>query len=186
MPLICRKNSDTAAFIGASSLDVPDTAFMNGGTLTGSSNAKVVNLGTISSSGGYLAHPTLWRSECRVGKRTERHGRIRVTPPVVLFGSSSSRRILVQIGRKDTVAGRGTTQAAHINLQVADGNICRLAGSGSQIGATGTAARDGHIWPVAGDGHVTHQRTIPARNVDTLANTPDRQLRAQCRQSRHS
>jgi hypothetical protein len=57
---------------------------------------------------------------------------------------------------------------------VADGNICRLAGSGSRIRATGTAVRDGHIWPVAGDGYVTHQRTIPARNVDTLANTADR------------
>jgi hypothetical protein len=52
MPLICRKNSDTAAFIGASTLDLPDTAFMSGGTLTGSPDAKVVNLGTISSSGG--------------------------------------------------------------------------------------------------------------------------------------
>jgi filamentous hemagglutinin family protein len=165
----------------AATLDIPDSAFMTGGTLTlaGSSNAKVVNLGKISSSGGdvfLIAHDAV----VNAGSVSAPNGTAEYAAgqQVVLYESSSSRQVFVQISSKGTVVDRGTTQAAQINLEAADGNIYALAGSGSRIRATGTAMRDGHIWLVAGDGHVTQQGTLAATNadgrggtVDTLANT---------------
>jgi hypothetical protein len=165
----------------AATLDIPNSAFITGGTLTlaGSSNAKVVNLGKISSSGGdvfLIAHDAV----VNAGSVSAPNGTAEYVAgqQVVLFESSSSRQVFVQISSKGAVVDRGATQAAQINLEAADGNIYALAGSGSRIRATGTAMRDGHIWLVAGDGHVTQQGIIAAKNVDgsggtvdTLANT---------------
>ncbi|MEW9584347.1 filamentous hemagglutinin N-terminal domain-containing protein [Paraburkholderia sp. DGU8] len=165
----------------AATLDLPDSAFMTGGTLTlaGSSNAKVVNLGKISSSGGdvfLIAHDAV----VNAGSVSAPNGTAEYAAgqQVVLYESSSTRQVFVQISSNGTVVDRGTTQAAQINLEAADGNIYALAGSGPRIRATGTAMRDGHIWLVAGDGHVTQQGTLAATNadgrdgtVDTLANT---------------
>ncbi|MGF6408411.1 filamentous hemagglutinin N-terminal domain-containing protein [Paraburkholderia sp. MM5482-R1] len=160
----------------ASTLDLPDTAFMNGGTLTfsGTSNGKVVNLGKISSSGsdvfliardvvlndGVVSAPN-GTAEYVVGKE------------VLLSDSSSARQLFVQTGNTGTVIDRGTTLAAQINLEAADGNIYALAGGGSRIRATGTATRDGHIWLVADKGHVTQQGTVAATNVDGSGGTVD-------------
>jgi filamentous hemagglutinin family protein len=165
----------------ASTLDLPDTAFTNGGTLTlaGTSNGKVVNLGKISSSGGdvfLISHDVV----VNAGSVSAPNGTAEYVAgqQVVLYESSSSRQVFVQISSHGTVVDRGVTQAAQINLEAADGNIYALTGSGSRIRATGTAMRDGHIWLVAGNGHVTQQGTIAATNadgsggtVDTLANT---------------
>jgi filamentous hemagglutinin family protein len=165
----------------ASTLDLPDTAFMNGGTLTlaGSSTGKVVNLGRISSSGGdvfLIARDAVVNG----GSVSAPNGTAEYIAgqQVVLYDSSSSRQVFVQIGSNGTVVDRGATQAAQINLEAADGNIYALAGSGSRIRATGTAIRDGHVWLVAANGQVTQQGTIVATNadgrggtVDTLANT---------------
>jgi filamentous hemagglutinin family protein len=165
----------------ASTLDLPNTAFMNGGTLmlAGSSNAKVVNLGKISSSDGdvfLIARDAVVNG----GTVSAPNGTAEYVAgqQVVLFESSSSRQVFVLTSSKGTVVDRGVTQAAQINLEAADGNVYALAGSGTRIRATGTATRDGHIWLVADNGHVTQQGTITATNadasggtVDTLANT---------------
>ncbi|MFM0684371.1 filamentous hemagglutinin N-terminal domain-containing protein [Paraburkholderia strydomiana] len=160
----------------AATLDVPNCEFKTGGTLTlaGSSNAKVVNLGKISSSGGdvfLIAHDAV----VNAGTVSAPNGTAEyaVGQQVVLYESSSSRQVFVQISSKGTVVDRGTTQAAQINLETADGNIYALAGSGSRIRATGTAMRDGHVWLVAGDGHVTQQGTIAATNADGSGGTVD-------------
>jgi filamentous hemagglutinin family protein len=160
----------------ASTLDIPNSAFITGGTLTlaGSSNGKVVNLGKISSSGGdvfLIARDAI----VNAGSVSAPNGTAEYVTgqQVVLYESSSSRQVFVQISSKGTVVDRGITQAAQINLEAADGNIYALAGSGSHIRATGTAMRDGHIWLVAGDGHVTQQGTIAATNVDGSGGTVD-------------
>ncbi|MFL9937480.1 filamentous hemagglutinin, partial [Paraburkholderia sp. RL18-103-BIB-C] len=160
----------------ASTLDLPNAAFTNGGTLTlaGSSNAKVVNLGKISSSGGdvfLIAHDVV----ANAGSVSAPNGTAEYVAgqQVVLFESSSSRQVFVQISSKGTVVDRGVTQAAQINLEAADGNIYALASSGSRIRATGTAMRDGHIWLVAGNGHVTQKGAIAATNVDGSGGTVD-------------
>ena len=92
---------------------------------------------------------------------------------VVLYESSSSRQVFVQISSRGTVVDHGSTEAAQINLEAADGNIYALAGSGSRIRATGTALRDGHIWLVAGNGSVTQQGTLAATNADGSGGTVD-------------
>jgi filamentous hemagglutinin family protein len=165
----------------ASTLDLPNDAFMNSGTLTlsGATSGKVVNFGKISSSGGdvfLISHDVVENA----GSVSAPNGTAEYIAgqQVVLYESSNSRQVFVQIASRGTVVDRGTTEAAQLNLQAADGNLYALAGSGSRIRATGTATRDGHIWLVAGNGHVTQQGTLEATNVngtggtvDTLANT---------------
>jgi filamentous hemagglutinin family protein len=165
----------------AATLDIPNCAFMTGGTLTlaGSSNAKVVNLGKISSSGGdvfLIAHDAV----VNAGSVSAPNGTAEYAAgqQVVLYESSNSRQVFVQIASHGNVIDRGITQAAQINLEAVDGNIYALAGSGSRIRATGTATRDGHIWLVADYGNVTQNGTLTATNangsggtVDTLAKT---------------
>jgi filamentous hemagglutinin family protein len=171
----------TGARFVASTLDLPDSAFMNGGTLTlsGTSSGKVVNLGKISSSGGdvfLVAHDVVLNA----GSVSAPNGTAEfiVGQQVLLYESSNSRQVFVQIGSRGTVVDHGDTQAAQINLAAADGNIYALAGAGSRIRATGTAMRDGHVWLVAGNGRVTQDGTIAATDadgnggtVDTIANT---------------
>ncbi|WP_041735647.1 filamentous hemagglutinin N-terminal domain-containing protein [Paraburkholderia atlantica] len=165
----------------ASTLDLPNTAFINGGTLTlaGTSNGNVLNLGKISSSGGdvfLIARDVV----INAGSVSAPNGTAEFVTgqQVALLDSSGSRQVFVQMGSKGTVIDRGATQAAQINLEAADGNIYALAGGGSRVRATGTAMRDGHVWLVADTGHVTQRGTIAATNVDgsggtvdTLANT---------------
>ncbi|MCC8405337.1 filamentous hemagglutinin N-terminal domain-containing protein [Paraburkholderia sp. MMS20-SJTN17] len=160
----------------ASTLDLPDTAFVNGGTLTlsGTSSAKVVNLGKISSSGGdvFLIARDVVVNEGSVSAPNGTAEYV-VGQQVMLSDSSSGRQVFVQTGSKGTVTDRGATQAAQINLEAADGNIYALAGRGSRIRATGTAIRDGHIWLVADNGHIKQQGTIAATNVDGSGGTVD-------------
>jgi len=160
----------------ASTLDLPDTAFMNGGTLTltGFSNGKVINLGKISSSGGdvfLISHDVV----VNAGSVSAPNGTAEYVAgqQVVLYESSNSRQVFVQIASHGNVVDRGTTEAAQINLEAADGNIYALAGSGSRIRATGTATRDGHIWLVADNGNVTQGGALTATNADGTGGTVD-------------
>ncbi|MGF6973683.1 filamentous hemagglutinin family protein [Paraburkholderia sp. JPY465] len=114
----------------ASTLDLPDTAFMNGGTLTlsGTSNGKVVNLGKISSTGGdvfLIARDVV----VNAGSVSAPNGTVEyvVGQQVMLSDSSSGRQLFVQTGNKGTVIDRGATLAAQINLEAADGNIYALS-----------------------------------------------------------
>ncbi|WP_121325144.1 filamentous hemagglutinin N-terminal domain-containing protein [Paraburkholderia sp. RAU2J] len=160
----------------ASTLDLPDTAFMNGGTLTlsGTSNGKVVNLGKISSSGGdvFLIARDVVLNDGVVSAPNGTAEYV-VGKEVLLSDSPSARQLFVQTGNTGTVIDRGTTLAAQLNLEAADGNIYALAGGGSRIRATGTATRYGHIWLVADKGHVTQQGTVAATNVDGSGGTVD-------------
>jgi filamentous hemagglutinin family protein len=165
----------------ASTLDIPNADFVKGGTLvlSGGSNAKTVNLGKISSSGGdvfLIARDAVVNG----GTVSAPNGTAEyvAAQQVVLFESSSSRQVFVQIASHGTVVDRGVTQAAQIDLAAADGNVYALAGAGTRIRATGTATRDGHIWLVADNGQVKQQGTLKATNADgsggtveTLGNT---------------
>jgi len=160
----------------ASTLDVPDSSFVNGGPLTfsGTSNGKVVNLGKISSSGGdvfLIARDVV----VNAGSVSVPNGTAEyvVGQQVMLSDSSSGRQVFVQTGSEGTVIHRGATQAAQINLEAADGNIYALAGAGSRIRATGTATREGHVWLVADSGHVTQKGTVAATNVGGSGGTVD-------------
>jgi filamentous hemagglutinin family protein len=169
----------TAGRFVASTLDVPDAAFMQGGTLgaltlSGDSKASVVNLGKISSSGGDVfliareAVANLGTVDAPNGTAEFAAGR-----QVLLLDSSTSRQVFVQAGSRGTVIESGSTRAAQINLQAADGNIYALAGGGERIRATGTATRDGHVWLVADGGRVSQSGSIAATDAGGQGGTVD-------------
>ncbi|HYS66462.1 MAG TPA: filamentous hemagglutinin N-terminal domain-containing protein [Paraburkholderia sp.] len=162
----------------ASTLDVCNCAFVKGGdlTLAGDSNASVVNLGKISSSGGDV-FLIARQAVVNAGSVNAPNGtaEFAVGKKVLLQDSASSRQVFVQTGSEGTITDAGATRAAQISLQAADGNIYALAGGGSRIRATGTATRDGHVWLVADDGRVSQRGTITATNADGSGGTVDTQ-----------
>ncbi|CAD6553153.1 filamentous hemagglutinin N-terminal domain-containing protein [Paraburkholderia sabiae] len=160
----------------ASTLDTDPVAFMNGGplTLAGNSNAGIVNLGKISSSGGdvfLIARSAIMNN----GTISAPNGtaELAVAKQVLLQDSSTGKQVFVQAGAGGMLANTGTIQAAQVSLQSVDGNIYALAGNHEAIRATGTATRDGHVWLVAAHGTVRPGGVIDAKGgtVDMQANT---------------
>ncbi|HZZ10057.1 MAG TPA: filamentous hemagglutinin N-terminal domain-containing protein [Paraburkholderia sp.] len=138
----------------ASTLDITDTsAFMNGQsvTLSGNSNAGIVNLGSITSAGGdvfLIARNTV----VNTGSISAPNGtaELAVGKQVLLQDSSTGKQVFVQAATGGTLLNAGVIQAAQVSLQAVDGNIYALAANHEAIRATGTATRDGHVWLVAG------------------------------------
>ncbi|WP_176121580.1 two-partner secretion domain-containing protein [Paraburkholderia youngii] len=159
----------------ASTLDTDNCAFMNGGalTLSGNSDAVVVNLGKISSSGGDVF--LIARTVINGGTVNAPDGTAEFAAgsKVLLRDSWSGQQVFVQAGSAGNVVDSGTTRAAQISLQAADGNVYALAGGGARIRATGSATRDGHVWLVADDGTVSQRGAIVAKNPDGSGGTVD-------------
>ncbi|WP_018442191.1 beta strand repeat-containing protein, partial [Trinickia symbiotica] len=157
-------------------LDTDNTAFMNGGPLTfsGNSDAEVVNLGKIGSSGGDVVLIAS-KGVTNVGGISAPQGsaELAVGQQVLLQDSSSSRQVFVQAGSGGTVLNQGAIYAAQVSLQAADGNVFALTGNHEAIRATGTGTRDGHIWLVAETGSVTLSGPTSAKNVDGSGGTVD-------------
>lgn len=160
----------------ASTLDVDNTAFMNGGALTfaGTSNNKVVNLGKIGSSQGDVFLIAANEVE-NAGSIGAPQGTVELAAgrQILLRDSASGQQVFVQTGSKGTVLDSGTIAAAQVSLQAADGNIYALSGNHDAIRATGTATRDGHVWLVAGTGTVELPQSIAATNADGSGGTVD-------------
>ncbi|MBC8752449.1 MULTISPECIES: two-partner secretion domain-containing protein [Paraburkholderia] len=163
----------------ASTLDVCNCAFMNSSntlTLSGDSNASVINLGRISSSGGDVF---LIAREAVVNAGTVKAPKgtaeLAAGETVLLQDSADSKQVFVQTGSQGTVVNRGRIAAAQISLQAADGNVYALAGGGTRIRATGTASRDGHVWLVADGGRVEQFGRIAASNASSSGGTVDTQ-----------
>ncbi|WP_233828416.1 two-partner secretion domain-containing protein [Paraburkholderia sp. ZP32-5] len=160
----------------ASTLDASDSAFMNGGALvlSGNSDASVINLGKISSTGGDI-FLIARHAVTNAGTITAPNGtaELAVGEQVLLQDSASSKQVLVQTGSQGTVLNSGSIAAAQISLQGADGNVFALAGGGTRIRATGTANRDGHVWLVADGGRVEQSGVITATNANGSGGTVD-------------
>ncbi|WP_158244243.1 two-partner secretion domain-containing protein [Trinickia dabaoshanensis] len=163
----------------ASSLDTDNTAFMNGAPLTfsnasGTVKGTVVNLGTISSSGGDIFLIT-GNEVDNSGTLSAPKGTVELVAgqKVLLNDSTQSQQVFVQSGGHGTVVNRGAIEAAQISLQAADGNIYALAGTHSVLRATGTATRDGHVWLVADTGSVTIDGSTVATNANGTGGTVD-------------
>lgn len=162
-------------FVG-STLDASDCAFMQALplTLTGTSNASVINLGRIRSSGGDVfliardAVINLGHVDAPNGTAEFATGQ-----QVLLQDSSTGQQVFVQTGSQGVVLNAGTVRAAQVDLEAADGNIYALAGKHSVIRASGTAMRDGHVWLVADSGSVTDSGAIRATNADGQGGTVD-------------
>jgi len=163
----------------ASTLDVCNDAFMRGSgalTLSGNSDASVINLGKISSSGGDVfliaRHAVINAGTLAAPDGT---AELASGEQVLLQDSASSRQVFVQTGSQGTVVNNGRIMAAQVSLQAADGNVYALAGSGTRIRATGTASRDGRVWLVADNGRVDQLGKIAASNADSSGGTVDTQ-----------
>ncbi|MEX3789530.1 beta strand repeat-containing protein [Paraburkholderia sp. BR14374] len=160
----------------ASTLDADNCAFMDGGALTlwGNSNASVINLGKISSSGADVF--LIARGAVVNGgtiKAPDGTAELAAGEQVLLQDSTSSKQVFVQTGSEGTVVNSGRIRAAQISLQAADGNVFALAGGGARIRATGTANRDGHVWLVADGGRVEQAGVVTATNADGSGGTVD-------------
>jgi filamentous hemagglutinin family protein len=165
-------------FVG-STLDVCNCEFMRGNgelTLSGDTNASVVNLGKISSSGGdvFLISRQFVVNAGSV-KAPNGTAEMAVGASVLLQDSASSKQVFVQTGSQGTVVNKGKIDAAQVSLQAADGNIYALAGGGTRIRATGTATRNGHVWLLADDGRVKQSGIVTATNADGSGGTVDTQ-----------
>ncbi|MFL9966395.1 filamentous hemagglutinin N-terminal domain-containing protein [Paraburkholderia sediminicola] len=173
----------------ASTLDMCNDAFMQGSgslSLSGDSNAAVINLGRISSSGGdvfLIARDAV----INAGTVSAPNGTAELAAggQMLLQDSGSSRQVFVQTGSQGTVVNKGRITAAQISLQAADGNVYALAGSGTRVRATGTTSRDGHVWLVADGGRVAQDGTIAASNADGSGGTVDTEA-AQLAFGRHA
>ena len=166
----------TGARFVASTLDASDSAFMSGSalSLSGNSDASVINLGKISSTGGDIFLISR-RVVINAGTITAPNGTAELAAgqQVLLQDSATSKQVLVQTGSKGTVVNGGSITAAQISLQAADGNVFALAGGGTRIRATGTAKRDGHVWLVADRGRVEQSGVITASNANGKGGTVD-------------
>lgn len=160
----------------ASTLDVDDTSFMNGGalTLTGTSTRDVVNLGKIGSTHGDVFLVAAGEVN-NAGSIDAPQGTAELAAgrTILLQDSSSGQQVFVQTGSQGAVLDSGTIAAAQVSLQAADGNIYALSGDHDAIRATGTATRDGHVWLVADTGDVTLPRSIVATNANGSGGTVD-------------
>jgi len=160
----------------ASTLDIDNTAFMNGDalTLTGASNANVVNLGSIGSTHGdvFLIAAGQVRNAGSISA-PQGTAELAAGRQILLQDSATGRQVFVQTGSKGTVLDSGVIAAAQVSLQAADGNVFALAGDHTTIRATGAATRDGHVWLVADSGTVALGGTIEARNADGSGGTVD-------------
>jgi filamentous hemagglutinin family protein len=163
----------------ATTLDLSNGDFMKGGTalmLSGKSNASVINLGKISSSGGDV-FLIAQKAVINAGSVDAPNGTAELATGnnVLLQDSATGRQVFVQTGGAGAVIDQGSIKAAQISLQAADGNVYALAGNGTRIRATGTATRDGHVWLVADKGLVDLSGKIAATNADGSGATVDTQ-----------
>jgi hypothetical protein len=163
----------------ASTLDICNDAFIKGGdalTLSGTSDASVINLGRISSSGGDV-FLIARQAVINAGTVKAPSGTVELAAgeSVLLQDSTGSKQVFVQTGSQGTIVNAGSIKAAQISLQAADGNVYALAGGGARMRATGTATRDGHVWLVAASGQVLQGGTVTAKNADGSGGTVDTQ-----------
>ncbi|SAL38515.1 two-partner secretion domain-containing protein [Caballeronia telluris] len=143
----------------ASTLDIGNDNFMNGGplSLAGSSDGVVVNLGKISSTGGdvFLISRKLVENDGSINAPTG-SAELATGNQVLLRDSARGPQVFVQPGTRGDVVNKGSIEAAQIDLRAADGNVFALAGRNGDVRATGTETRDGKVWLVAdrGTAHV--------------------------------
>ncbi|KIG10836.1 beta strand repeat-containing protein [Caballeronia concitans] len=160
----------TGGHFVASTLDInnDDFAASYQTTFTGNSNADVINLGKISSTGGnvFLIGANKVVNAGRIDAPQGSAGLV-AGRSVSLVDTGYDQQIGVAVGSHGTAANAGEVQAAVISLQAADGNIFALAGHTAALRATGTATRDGHVWLVAESG------TVDARGANISAHNGD-------------
>ncbi len=160
----------------ASTRDVPNAAFMAGGTLTfsGTSGGMVGNGGSITSQNGDVvligaAVGNAGTIAAPKGTAALAAGNQVLLAPV---GGPAGISVAPDVGAKGDVINAGTIRAAAAMLAAAGGNVYALAGNrGGLIQATGTKTIAGEVWLTAPNGTVSVSGTVTALNANLSGGT---------------
>ena len=157
-------------FVG-STQDLTNSAFMAGGdlSLSGVSEAAIVNYGKIGSLGGdvaLVASKVTNEGEIDAAKGTA--GLLAGYQVLLRDQSESAGKFSVVVGGAGTSATNvGAIAAAEAELRAQSGNIYALAGNtGGAINARGVSAKDGRIFLTAEGGEARISGTLTARRAD--------------------
>lgn len=171
---------DTAGFV-ASTLDVDSDEFMRGGDLhfRGTSNASVVNLGTIKASAGDVV---------LIGANVRNSGTILAPRGTVALGggqdvilmATGDSRIKVRTG-KGVVINQGVIEANRAELEAHHGNVGALAiRNDGRIAATAVTRKGGRIFLSAGGkGKIRNTGTLKARARPEVEAKPEIRIEAE-------
>jgi trimeric autotransporter adhesin len=162
---------DTAGFL-ASTLDVSDSAFLQGGDLvfSGDSTAAIKNLGAINALGGDVF--LIARKVENAGTITAANGTAGIAAgSEVLLTTGGRERVFIRAGSAPgEIVNQGRIDAATAELKAAGGNAYALAINNTGIiRATGTAERNGEVWLVGAGGDVVSSGTLAATNAGGTA-----------------
>jgi filamentous hemagglutinin family protein len=154
----------------ASTLDVPNDAFMGGGALSlaGGSGASVINLGKIGALGGDVVLAAYTVSNAGT-----------VSAPGGDIGLLAGRGVRLRdqalhdgkfavdiVSPGASATNSGDLRAAMVELKANGGNVYALAGNtGGAISATGVSSRDGKVFLIAEGGGLTARGDITARGA---------------------
>ena len=156
----------------ASTLDLSNSQFLSGGTLTfsGTSTASVVNLGKVGSLGGNVA--MIAATVQNQGTITAPNGDVGLVAGYQVTLSDADNNgdglFSVQLGGTGTsVTNAGLIEAASAELRAQQGNVYALAGNTTGvIRATGVGSQGGQIWLVADGGTTTVAGTLDAQSAN--------------------
>lgn len=169
---------DVGGTFVASTLDVTDGDFINGGNLlfSGDSTARVVNFGRIGALGGDVA---------LIGARVENRGTIVAENGTAALAAGyevlmrdaalADGQFVVRLGGEGTQAlNAGRIQAAAVELRANEGNVLALAGNtDGLIRAEGIANVGGRIFLTAPGGQVRVEAPVTAPAGDVVLNADD-------------
>ncbi|SNZ19216.1 MBG domain-containing protein [Cohaesibacter gelatinilyticus] len=153
----------------ASTLDISNEDFLDGGNLTfkGDANTKIINQGKVGSLGGDVAF--ISRHIVNEGSISAPNGSVglAVGREVLLQDAElDDGKFLVKVGDADSsITEAGVIDAASVELRAHGGNIYALAGNkGDAINASGTSRSGGRIFLTAGGGKVSVKKTLRAKS----------------------
>ncbi len=161
----------TDGAFAASTQNITDDDFLDGGELTfsGSSDAEILNAGTIRSEQGDIA---------LIARRVENTGSLEAPNGTVALGAGyevlmkdgadADGLLSVKLGGSDTEAvNSGSIAAANAEIRANGGNVYALAGNTEDVvKATGVSSSGGRIFLTAGPtGKVTVSGKLKARKI---------------------
>ncbi len=163
---------ETGGKFVASTLDIDDADFLDGGDMTFSGNGDgvVINQGKIGSLGGDVA--IIARHILNEGTINAENGTVglAVGREVLLHDADlDGGKFLVKVGDADSsITEAGLINAASAELRANGGNIYALAGNkGSAINATGVSKSGGRVFLTAGGGKVRVAKKVSAKRKNS-------------------
>jgi len=134
----------TGGSFAATTLEADEETFMSTGrlSLSGQSDAQVVNLGKIAASGGNIVLAARHvRNDGAISASGQ--GALVAATEVVISDTSADASILVRTGPSGDAVNSGAIEAAVVRLEAAGGNVYALAGNTEGVIRAAKAEREG-------------------------------------------